>query len=219
MKEILLFSGGIDSYIAWHYLHYPQTLYVNMFHKYYKQELRTVSTLIPSTIVKELNLSEFEELDANIPMRNLYLVMLAANMGYDKIALIVQKEEMSIADRSENFFSKASTILSFLMGTPIIVYTPFKYVDKTDMVAWYIENNLPVDQLKQTWACYSPINNEPCGDCGACIRRLISFRLNKIEESWHEKALKSKCCKKYIERANEGYYSITRCNQIKEALL
>jgi len=218
MKEILLFSSGIDSYIAWYYLNKPQTLYINMFHKYHKEEINRVKALIPSTIIKDLDLSKFEDWDADIPMRNLYLSMMALNMGYDKIWLSIQKEEMTTPDRSERFFKEASSLCSFLTKREIIIDTPFREMDKVDIVKWYVDSKFSVSLLKETWACYNPIKGEPCGDCGACFRRFMAFKLNKIEEPWFNKVYKSATASAYQFRAETGYYSIHRSEQIKESL-
>jgi len=219
VKEILLFSGGIDSYIAWEYLKRPQTLYLNLNHKYLSQEINSVLNLIPSTIIRSLEIGIFEENDANIPMRNLYMTMYAVNMNYDKVWLIVQKDEMSIPDRNNEFFIKTSDLLSILNNRKIIVDTPFRELSKVEMVEWYVKNNFSIDKLKETWACYSPIDNKPCGNCGACFRRFISLSLNKIEEDYFKDIKYSDIAKTYLERANNNYYSNVRNSQIKEALI
>ena len=57
---ILLFSGGIDSFVAWHYLNKPKTVYFNLQSRYSLREISVVKKLIPTTIIdNSLNLSEF----------------------------------------------------------------------------------------------------------------------------------------------------------------
>ena len=132
MKEVLLYSGGMDSLIAWEYLKRPETLYINLKHKYYKEELSSVLLTVPDTKILDsaLSLGAFETAGAEIPMRNMYMAMAAASLGYEKIWLVVQKDEMSIPDRTEKFFLKASEMISFLMGKTVVVNSPFKHMDK-----------------------------------------------------------------------------------------
>ena len=86
---ILLFSGGLDSYIAWDYLGRPKTLYFDIGHKYCVHEIERIKELVPDTIIdSRLRLSDWEEKDANIPMRNVFFVMMASFYG-DRIVLVV----------------------------------------------------------------------------------------------------------------------------------
>ena len=44
---ILLFSGGIDSFIAYHYLKEPRTLYLDLGTPYTKKEIEFVKKIDP----------------------------------------------------------------------------------------------------------------------------------------------------------------------------
>jgi hypothetical protein len=84
MSEVLLFSAGLDSFPAWHYLGRPPTLYFDIGHRYAHQERACLAELsracgIEVTISEELALGRWEAADAIIPMRNAYLAMLATN--------------------------------------------------------------------------------------------------------------------------------------------
>ena len=93
---LLLYSGGLDSYIAWEYLIRPKTIYFDLGHRYSTHEMKAVHKTIPDTLIdKSLHLGRWEKDDADIPMRNAFMIMLASM--YDKeIVLVVQKGEMSI---------------------------------------------------------------------------------------------------------------------------
>jgi len=126
---ILLFSGGLDSFVAWHFLNNPPTLYVGLGHRYMVHEIEMVKKLIPATIMETnmLNLGAWEKKDANIPLRNAFLVMIASY--YDKdVALIVQQGEMEI-------------------------------MTKTEMVRWYLDKGLDPGTLISTRSCFSPGDN------------------------------------------------------------
>jgi len=184
MKTMLLYSGGMDSYIAWHYLKKPETLYVDLGHVYRTNEIGAINNTIPSTKRIDCHIiGKYEKPDAEIPMRNLFLAMFAAAEGFDKIWLIVQRDEMSIPDRSEEFFQDSSIMLSKLMGRSILVDSPFKSIDKTEMVAWYLKNVGDVGSLLLTVGCfYERIGH--CGNCGACFRRFVAFKNNGIDPGY-----------------------------------
>lgn len=190
-KEVLLFSGGMDSLIAWEFLGQPASLYVDFGHKYAKQESERVRTIGPKDrvlVYSGMKFGVFERDDAEIPQRNMYLAMLAANFGYDKIWIIAQKDEMSIPDRTPEFYQKASEMLTLLNEREIIVATPFEDMDKTDMVAWWLNEGHSAETLLKTWACYHPWKGEPCGNCGACLRRYVAFKNNDIDPGYELKA-------------------------------
>lgn len=241
MKDLLLFSGGMDSLIAWEYLKRPDCLYIDMGHKYANVEKAAVLKLMRSYIGEKCNigiadfklLGNFETEDATIPLRNLYFAMIGVNSGYDRIWIIVQKDEMNIPDRTYTFFIKASALLTMLSGRDIFVGTPFKQMDKTDMVKWYVKSGKDIEKLKMTWACYHPEEFKgpwdprvgattvyrPCANCPACFRRFVAMKLNGIEEEWHGSLLKSDIVKTYLERAKKGKnYSAERNKRILDAL-
>jgi 7-cyano-7-deazaguanine synthase in queuosine biosynthesis len=223
MKSVVLFSGGVDSFIALEYMRAqglnPDALYVHLEHKYARQEMTTVLKLIPNVKMFYLPIgSRFEQPDATIPLRNLYLAMVAANLGYDDIWIAIQKHEMSIPDREPGFMIQVQGLLTTLMKTLIYFRTPFTDMDKVDMVKWYVDKGLDIDRLKQTWACYYPDGNKPCANCPACIRRLVAFRLNGIVEDWHGMALNSPTANVYLQHAISGRYPPERAKEIVQAL-
>ncbi len=183
MKRILLYSGGMDSLIAWEYLERPETLYVDLGHLYADKEIEAVKSTVPdTTILSYPGIGKYEKQDAEIPARNLFLSILAAQEGADIIYMIVQKDEMSIPDRTMPFMEDASAMLSKLFGRFIKIYTPFSDKDKTEMVAWYITNDSSVESiqnLQNTVGCYEG-GTRHCGNCPACFRRYVAFMNNGI---------------------------------------
>jgi len=181
---ILLYSGGMDSYIGWEWLDRPATLYVDLGHKYREKELIAIQDTIPDTkIIKNHVIGNYEKEDAEIPNRNLLLAIYAALEGANNIAVIVQKDEMSIPDRSDMFFDATSDLLSFLNGKEIEVFSPFVSMDKTDMVEWYVHRDLPIQPLLDTVGCYSDVDGH-CGNCSACLRRFIAFKNNDLDPGY-----------------------------------
>lgn len=187
-SEILCFSGGLDSFIAWNYLKKPPALFFELGHRYCERERKTVDFLsqkygISVVVCDLLDIGSFEEPDANLPLRNLYLVMLASHFA-DRIHLIVQRGEMSIPDRSERFFRETSDFLSFLHGRPITVATPFSEMTKVDMVDWYLNENLPFEGLLDCYSCFEG-KAKACGMCAACFRKFIALEANGLSTEGH----------------------------------
>src|SRR5690606_9910286 len=80
---VLLFSAGLDSFPAWHYLGRPPVFYADIRHRYRDAELTAIHALrdrcgMDVTISTELDLSAWQRDDVIIPLRNLYLAMLAS---------------------------------------------------------------------------------------------------------------------------------------------
>ena len=136
---VLLFSGGIDSYIAWHYMHYPPTVYFNLGTNYSIYEQTIVSRLIPKTIIDHsLNLRDrghHGEDNAYIPFRNLYLALLAYK--YADTIIMAGLRDDKVSDKNPDAFKKFTDLLSEMEGKQIIVMSPFWQMTKADIVGWY----------------------------------------------------------------------------------
>ncbi len=214
---ILLFSGGLDSYIAWHYLHKPKTLYVDLGHRYAAHEVEVVKRLVPDTIIDtRLNLADQEEKDANIPLRNVYLTMIASHYD-DDIILVVQKGEMDIPDRSVRFFNEFSVFLSAMLKKTKTLTTPFFLMTKTAMVTWYLNVGLDPNILLSTRSCYSP-GELPCGNCSACFRRWVAFINNDMSEEYESDITKYSENTNYLDRLRAGHYDPVRTKETLNAL-
>ncbi len=187
-KEVLLFSGGVDSYIAWHYLGKPKTVYFNLKNRYWQNELVAVRTLIPNTIIDNtLDLSdrEFKTPNAYIPFRNLLLACQAVKYS-DRIVIAGLKDD-KVSDKNEKAFKKFSYIMSELEGRKITVTSPFWNITKEEAVHWYLNKELSKDRLMETFSCYTSIFEEGhaanyCGMCPACFRKWVAFSRNGIHD-------------------------------------
>jgi len=221
---ILLFSGGLDSYIAWHYLKKPKTIYVNLNHRYADFEMDRIGNLVPNTIIENrLDLRSWEEPDANIPMRNAFLVLLAAKHLDTKregseVVLVVQKGEMDIPDRCEGFFIEMKNLGTYLGFS---VSTPFAQMTKTDMVTWYLENvqdSYAIKNLMSTRSCYSD-SAMPCGQCTACFRRWVAFTNNELTEEYENPILEYDQIPAYLKKMFAGKYDPQRTIETFRALM
>lgn len=232
MKHVVLYSGGLDSFITAEYVRREklksyqrlELVYVPMGHRYEGFEKASAKRL-PLEVSFLPGLENFglyyEEKDAYIWQRNAFLCLLAAKRlegeDWGKIWLTVQKDEISLPDRSPHFF-KVMTELLFALGVKADVDTPWWSYDKTDMVSWYL--NLAggsAEKLKETHSCYRP-GVLQCGNCSACVRRFIAMSLNGIKEEYEIDPRYSDAGKEYLKRALNEYYSTERNRKTRLAL-
>jgi len=224
MKEVVLFSGGPDSLIAWEYLKRPDALYIQHGCRYEYKQLEAVEKIAVATnngniIItdKVLDLSQFESEDAHLPLRNMYFSMIAANMGYVKIWLVTQKGEQSIPDRSSEFLERISRELSIHMERTVHVDCIFPQMTKQDMVKWYVDEGLDLELLKATVSCFHP-DYRMCGECPACFRRWIAFEYNGIHEKYRKDLTKWTGTQEYVKKLKNGEYDEDRTKQTLEVL-
>jgi 7-cyano-7-deazaguanine synthase in queuosine biosynthesis len=209
MKEgkVLLFSGGIDSLIAWFYLGKPKTIYCKLGHKYQEKELECIKSLqeaIPDLhveLIDSLNLGQYEEGEkAFIKNRNLLLATIASNYG-NEIYLGGNMVD-TFGDNSKEAYEIFGVVLSHINNQNIIVDSPFWEMTKADMVQWYLDNDYNKDYLKISVSCYSKDITKQCGECHSCFRKWIALENAGIEcLDWFDKDIKkSKYVKEYNHR-------------------
>ena len=245
MKDILLFSSGLDSYLGWEYLKRPECLYLPVRHVYMPQELFVIDRLkdelgIDVRIHSTFDFEDLEEDSAFIPARNMYFVLYAANYG-DRIFLVTQQGEESYRDTTPHFFVQASKLLTYLYEKKKLVDSPFWRMTKVDSVKWYLDQGLPAENLLKTWSCHHPANAtskdhthrgiyrderwvnastywKHCGHCNACFRRWIAFMANGIDEDWANDPMQSPVLGEYIRKMKAGEYDKRRAEQTLEVL-
>ncbi|MEU8656112.1 7-cyano-7-deazaguanine synthase [Actinoplanes philippinensis] len=188
-KQILLFSAGLDSFPAWHRLGKPPALYFDSGHYGRQQEIDTVRTLafthgMQLEISSELDLSARATRKGDlIPFRNVLFAMLASYRAEVIWCIGVKGDHTD--DKSPEAFARMSTMLSEFAGHPIRVDSPFWDMTKTDVVAWYLAQGLPVQALLQTFSCATPGDRfEHCGRCPSCLRRWIALINNGLTGSF-----------------------------------
>lgn len=213
-EKVLLFSGGIDSYIAWHYLGKPKTVYFDLGTPYSDYEIRVIKELIPKTIIdRSLNLSLRQVPDsvaAHVPMRNLYLAMLACHYG-DEI-IICGLEDDDILDKTPEAFKEMSILLSNLNDKIIQVTSPFWNMTKVSIVDWYLKYCGDSTKLLKTISCYTPQKQAGvdikryCGQCRCCFRKWNALWANGIRTPFFNLTL----MKEYLIKARNNTYVLAR---------
>jgi 7-cyano-7-deazaguanine synthase len=187
---ILLCGGGIDSFVAWHYLGKPQALYFDLGDRNRDQEYRALDTLarrhsIRLAVSRELDLGSWELQDGVIPLRHLHLVTLACHRA-DTVWCVAVKGNRG-TDKSAAMFEGLSELISLAVGRDVRVDSPFRDMTKTEVVRWYVDQSLPVEDLICTHSCMKPKNTLlHCGRCAGCLRRWVALANNGIEAPFAE---------------------------------
>lgn len=209
MTDVLLFSGGIDSYVGYFYLKKKlnlkelKTVYFNLGAPYNEREIKVVKQLIPETIIdSSLNVGDTQRgVNAFIPYRNMLIAMLCAKYG-KKIWICGLKDD-KVEDKNPAAFKEMQRCLNFISKPEdkVEICSPFWDMPKSQVVKWYMEN---VDStgvsLLNTISCYD--GNEQtnyCGRCPSCFRKFVALRENGINIEFYNQALVND----YIKRANQ----------------
>lgn len=194
MNKILLYSGGMDSWLMDKLWNPDIKLYVNLNGRYNKQE---IDHLPQDVIIENLDLSKWERPDRILPLRNLYLCMLATNYA-DKDGCEIMLGATAgdrVLDKSFEFADKTSDLLTYLYSSQwwnptaktIKICLDYKSYTKEDLLKEYLKQGGALEiAWKESFSCYEPDENgNVCMSCKPCFRKFISFaKLGYIDESW-----------------------------------
>lgn len=212
-EMILLFSGGVDSYAAWLYLNKPPTVYFNTRNRYWKNEIQTVTGLIPSTIIDtSLDLKDREIGEkAYIPARNLLFATQA--MKYSDSIVIAGLRDDKVSDKNESVFQEFSNLLTKLEGRTITVMSPFFHMSKSEVVKWVMRKHPDEvhNLVYRTMSCYTE-GRFYCGLCPACYRKWCALAVNGINDRYE--FYNSTLVETYFRKALLGEYDQRRCFDI-----
>ena len=223
VPEILLFSAGLDSYPAWHYLGCPPGLYFDLGHRYASQERTAIAALadaagIDVEISDELRLGAWEAEDAIIPLRNVHLAMLAANRA-EVVWCIGVKGDRTL-DKSSEAFADMGRFIARFSERPVRVDSPFWNMTKTEIIAWYLAQGLPVEHLLLTFSCSRTDGSTThCGRCPSCLRRWTSLVNNGVEAEFEQQPWTwDRVREFYIPAMRDGRYPDHRAHEFFAAL-
>jgi len=216
-----MFSAGLDSFPAWHYLGRPPVFYADIGHRYRQAELAAISVLerrwkMDLIVSDELDLCAWQTDDVIIPMRNLFLAMLASRHA-DTIWCIGVKGDDTL-DKSPDAFEAMSQALTRFAGRTIRIDSPFWDMTKTDIVAWYLDQGLPAEDLLLTYSCTENPRMH-CGACPSCLRRWIALANNGITGRFAADPWRwDRVTTYYIDAMRNGSYAEHRAREFFAAL-
>jgi len=228
--NILLYSSGLDSYIAYYYLKIEKEMdvlpvYVNLGHKYNEVEQRYIRKYRPETIIIQLEQygKLFEEYNAYIPNRNLLLCLVVcsyfeSHTNQLNIYLGGLKDDR-IYDNNKKTFRVFERAFNVNPDIEVKINSAFDFkMTKKDIIDWYVDNVLDetFNLHSRTFSCYNPIEDKKdphCYSCKACYRKAVAlFDYQKIPIENME------LVRRYAHdiRENPDMYDDTRVNQINK---
>lgn len=197
MDDILLFTSGIDSYIAREYLikqkhiEHLKCVYFNHGGKYTSYELDKISKLPFKVIIDNtIKLEDIERNDSFIPNRNILFSVLA-NARYGDNIWIGGSLSDRVCDNNKNVFDQLSNFLTIMNNRLIKISSPFWECYKEDMLQWFVEEMDftygVLELLHNTFSCFQPVlsriitatipggiikySTNECLKCPACFRK------------------------------------------------
>ena len=205
-KLVILFSGGLDSAIAYAYasrlFDAVTGIFVNIGQPYadyerasvltYKELTGANITILDYPFTQEHNYAyeRATPLRQVIPGRNMTLAAIAANFGTTIWMNALYGElKPSMPDKDETFFRESSKLLSRTFERNIIVESPFWFMTKTDTVSLALNRlHMPKEVLTATCSCYNPSEVSGvrffCGECLTCFKRKVAMVNSGITEKY-----------------------------------
>lgn len=187
MKKILLYSGGVDSWLINQIWKPDIRLYVDLGTDYGKEEIKLFERNNEDVQVISFDLSPYELENKIIPLRNLYLIMLACNItGEDDVEICLGA---TVGDRNYDknmpFLKKTEELLNYIYSPEdkaipnkkIKIVTSFKNKSKTDLLREYLQNGGSIlKAFNQTFGEFN--ENMTLWECKKFYRKYVCFKLN-----------------------------------------
>jgi 7-cyano-7-deazaguanine synthase in queuosine biosynthesis len=189
MTKIVLYSGGLDSYIGWWLLRQEtgwQPVYFKLNTPYTWKEVKYMPQADEVVFSSMLDLRHIEGI--HIPQRNVLLCAAAQSIfNADEVALCSVADDI-YPDNNIVFHRRMSQLLTHTAQKAVQVFSPFMLVPghgmtKTQAVSQYLKLGGDARMLQMTISCYDP-NVVQCGTCRACMRREGALVANKIDPSF-----------------------------------
>lgn len=193
-KSVLLFSGGLDSFIISKLEKIDILLYLRHGNRYEYLETHTINQLEKGGYLKgsklviknNIDLQDFERDDAIIPLRNLFLLSMAALYG-ERLYIGAVYGDRTL-DKSLEFLAKLEDMLNYLFqdqhwceSRKFEVLAPYKDCTKTELVSYYLDAGYDPKGLLVSYSCYEGKGGVPCWQCKACVRKAVALINNGIK--------------------------------------
>lgn len=179
MKKVLMYSGGMDSWIIDKLWKPDIKVFVNFHTPSAEEEIKRLSS---DVIIKDIDLKEFEVQDSHklMPLRNLLLSIIGSYYG-DEICLGSIGGSVHY-DNTPEFAAKTTELLNMLykeQNRTIEVVLPYAGISKTELIRRYKEVGGDLNKAyNESFSCYEPINGKECGKCPSCLQKIEAFKNN-----------------------------------------
>ena len=180
MTKVLLYSGGMDSWLISKIWKPDVKLYIDIEGSYSEIEK---SKLPEDVEIVKFPLGQFETPSKYIPLRNLYFLMIASNYG-DELCLGAIAGDRGVKDKTPEFFDKTEEMLNYLLekqsnqaeAKKIVIEKEFLYKSKSDLVQMYLEQGGTLEEIAgNSFSCYKSEDGKPCFDCKPCFRKFVTL--------------------------------------------
>lgn len=196
--KILLYSGGLDSYIISKLENIDKALYFHLNLPYNYAEIENMKNLDTAFYVLYPfgnggvgGIGGFELDNKIIPLRNLFFALYASYYGNDVILGATKGD--STHDKDQPFCDMVTQLVQYIYEPPekapipcrkhkFKLSIPYKDYTKSQMVKMYLNKGFPPDMLLKTRSCYGAEDKE-CGECRSCFRKAVALRNNGIYDS------------------------------------
>ena len=212
-KKVLLYSGGLDSWLIDKIWKPDIRLYVNIAGDYSKEELRRLPDDV--LVVDFPLLGSFELPNKFVPLRNLYFLMIASHYG-DEICLGATAGDWGNKDKTPDFLEMAERMLNYLwsdkkVARQVRVCRDFINVPKSRLIDIYLERGGTIDRLHDdTFSCYTPVDGKECLACYPCFRKFALLYSHGANYSSEQRAKMWEYVRKQIiPTKEEGGYQGT----------
>lgn len=222
---VLLFSGGLDSYLV-HRLWQPEhLLFIACGHRYEKREIQAICDLGDDVRSRlhynySLNLGGWEREDAIIPLRNLLFAAVASRYA-DTVWMGGLAGEVNW-DKTPEFYWTASAALShcyrpsyWCEGRVVHVTSPAAHLTKAELLKLALEKGVTREEVANTVSCYE--KEGFCGECSSCFKRAVATKLNGWVEDYAWPPFESLVAFRAIVKAHQGEYPERRCTEVLQA--
>lgn len=186
MKKVLLYSGGMDSWLIDKLWEPDEKIYFNLNTEYSDLEISKLSDDVKVIDFPYLKQFEIPE-NGVIPLRNLYLVMLACNYtGFEDVEICLGATMGDrVHDKTLPFRDMCEQLLNYLYAPQncldelkhIKINFDYKNYSKSDLLYEYLERGGSMEvALKESFSCHHPVGDEPCWMCKPCFRKWLAFK-------------------------------------------
>ena len=187
MQKILLYSGGMDSWLIDKIWKPDRRIYIDMHTRYSQQEIKNIKLRRDDVEIIDFPLGQWEREDKIIPLRNLYLPMVICNItGNEDVDICLGATAGDrVLDKSKDYVAKANDILNYLYqpqwwipeGKKVRLNIDFKDCTKEDLLKMYLEQGGDLDTaFNESFSCYEPDEDgKVCYMCKPCFRKFTAF--------------------------------------------
>ncbi|MCK5020085.1 MAG: 7-cyano-7-deazaguanine synthase [Candidatus Peribacteraceae bacterium] len=213
-KITILYSGGLDSYLMYHWakIHQPTAEVECIFYQHGQESEQAEIDVLPDFVkVRKIDwlgkdiqpVAKKSDPFAGaiyIPGRNLVFGVLAACQSLpDEIWMgtVWDEDNQQATDKNDRFKTVTSSLISYVLSPftdAVEIKFPFVEAEMTkeDLVRWALTNGITKEQLiNDTVSCWNQVDDKPCGACKQCTKRMLVFGLNGFSEPYNIHPMKS----------------------------